>query len=139
MVEYLSKDDSESLLTENALGHLGCYDGFNSYVFPTNYVYDGKDIYCLSMVGAKVNIMRQNKRVCLQVDAVNDFDNWKSVMVHGDYSELADERERYYAIKKFNESLLHVKMSEGGKNTKLIIYKISVDEITGRCELASKI
>jgi uncharacterized protein len=149
MIGYLTKEQSEALLAENTFGRIGCNDGFNTYVYPSNYIFDGKFIYCHSLAGARISIMRNNKRVCFQVDAINDVTNWKSVMVLGDYEELNDERNRYYAMKAFNEKSLHIKISksilpsiasEKGPhpnallNSRPVIYRISLDEITGRYE-----
>ena len=43
--------------------------------------------------------MRQNNRVCLQVDEVRGFEHWKSVMMQGLFEEVEDAREWYHAIK----------------------------------------
>lgn len=149
MIGYLTKEQSERLLGENNFGRIGCNDGFNTYIFPTNYVYDGKYIFCHSFAGSKINIMRDNHRVCFLVDVVNNPLNWKSVMVLGDYEELDDERDRYYAMKAFNENQLHLKISEtvafpfdNSKSDQLydlghfkpVIYRITFNEITGRFE-----
>jgi uncharacterized protein len=149
MIGYLTQEQSEALLSENIFGHIGCNDGFNTYVYPTNYVYDGKYIYCHSPAGTRVSVMRENKRVCFQVDMVESFVNWKSVMVLGQYEELEDERSRYYAMKAFNDKALQIKISKDllsslalekvlhpnlPHNSRPVIYRISMDEITGRCE-----
>src|SRR3954453_18994958 len=108
MVSTLSNEEIEVVLAGNALGRLGCNDGFNTYVFPVNYLYDGKYILCHSLLGFKIQVMRQNKRVCFLVDEVVDFTNWKSVMVLGEYQELKDIRERLPAMKAFIKHMLHI-------------------------------
>ncbi len=149
MIGYLSKEQAEALLGNNNFGRIGCNDGFNTYIFPTNYVYDGKYILCHSFAGAKINAMRNNKRVCFLVDEIEKPDNWKSVMILGDYEELDDERERYHAMKAFNENDIHLKISETAAfpndtlhpdrlyelgHFRPVIYRISLQEITGRFE-----
>jgi len=149
MVSTLSKEEIEVVLTGNALGRLGCNDGFNTYVFPVNYLYDGKYILCHSLTGFKIQVMRQNKRVCFLVDEVVDFTNWKSVMVVGEYQELNDIRERYSAMKAFITRMLHLKITDTALFTQLnnvkttyqnsdsfrpIIYRIAIDEKTGKYE-----
>lgn len=149
MIGYLTKEQSETVLLENVFGRIGCNDGYNTYIYPTNYVYDGKYIFCHSLAGSKILVMRGNKRVCFQVDSVKDFTNWKSVMVLGNFAELTDARDRYYAMKAFVSKKLNLKISESvalsavaGQSVlqkfpgkiKPVIYHISVDEITGRFE-----
>ncbi len=149
MIGYLTKEQSETLLSENMFGHIGCNDGFNTYVYPSNYVYDGKYIYCHSLPGAKIAVMRNNKRICFLVEKVIDFTNWKSVMVLGTFEELEDERSRYYALKAFNSKSLQVKISKDVlismesaekhpdvkvHNSRPVIYRILMDEMNGRYE-----
>ena len=147
MIGNLTTAEIETVLKENTLGHLGCNDGFNTYVYPVNYLYDGKYIICHAQAGAKIKVMRQNKRVCFQVDAIENFSKWKSVMILGEYQELDDERERSYAIKALVKRMLYFKISEPGlkqntpeqkpysmANSKPIIYRIIIDEKSGRQE-----
>lgn len=150
MIGKLSEQEIEELLKDNTWGHLGCNDGFNTYVYPVNYLYDGKFILCHSQNGAKVKVMRQNSRLCLQVDEVVDHKNWKSVMVLGDFQELQDERERNNAMKAFVERQMLVKLTDSylpeikgdqidnigpHKDTKPVIYRVIIDEKTGRYEV----
>jgi nitroimidazol reductase NimA-like FMN-containing flavoprotein (pyridoxamine 5'-phosphate oxidase superfamily) len=149
MIEQLTKEQAQLILSENVFGHIGCNDGFNTYVFPTNYVYDGKYIIGHTQLGTKVMVMRQNKRVCFQVDDIKNFIHWKSVMVLGEYQELHDTRERYQAIKAFIDHMLHLKKSKQStlanapekmghpdfsEGMNYVIYRIVIDEISGRFE-----
>jgi nitroimidazol reductase NimA-like FMN-containing flavoprotein (pyridoxamine 5'-phosphate oxidase superfamily) len=151
MVSTLSNEEIEVVLAGNALGRLGCNDGFNTYVFPVNYLYDGKYILCHSLLGFKIQVMRQNKRVCFLVDEVVDFTNWRSVMVVGEYQELNDIRERYNAMKAFIKRMLHIKITDTALFAQLnrlkttytisdgfrpVIYRIAIDEKTGKYETA---
>ena len=80
MIVKLTEQEIEELLKDNVWGHLGCNDGLNTYVYPLNYLYDGKYITCHSQEGFKVQVMRKNNRVCFQVDEIKNDKNWKSVM-----------------------------------------------------------
>jgi len=149
MIGKLTKQQIEEVLLDNILGHVGCNDGFNTYVYPINYLYDGKRVICQSPEGSKIEIMRKNKRVCLQVDEVKKNVHWKSVLIHGEYQELHDERERYNAMKLFVERNLHLKLKEkvilpvtaeeweqkhSQEKSKTVFYRIVIDEKTGRFE-----
>lgn len=149
MISKLKKQQIEEVLLDNIFGHIGCNDGFNTYVYPINYLYDGKNIICHSPSGSKIQVMRENKRVCLQVDEIKKNVRWKSVMIHGEYQELDDERERYNAMKLFVDRNLHLKVKERivlpvtikekeqehlEENSKAVFYRILIDEKNGRFE-----
>jgi len=112
MVGKLSNEQIEEVLKENALGRIGCNDGERNYVVPVNYVYDGKFIIAHSVMGMKIKIMRKNPQVCFEVDEMKSFTKWKSVIVWGEYQELVDERERYYAMRLFVDRMMHIKISK---------------------------
>jgi hypothetical protein len=150
MVGYLSQEESETILVENNYGYIGCNDGFNTYIFPTEYIYDGKHIICQSMPELRILVMRENTRVCFQIDTSDRKKNNTVVRVHGHYIELTNARERYNAIKLFVDRMMHIKIEDElpfKKETrkvvytkrnniwKPVIYKISIDEIEGSIEL----
>ncbi len=149
MIEKLTEQQIEELLEDNVWGHLGCNDGLNTYVYPLNYLYDGKYFTCHSQEGFKIQVMRKNNRVCFQVDEMKNHRNWKSVMVLGEYQEVHDEQECYHAMKAFADRRLFLKKSEStllpdtneqGANMQVkndsrqVIYRILIDEKKGRYE-----
>jgi nitroimidazol reductase NimA-like FMN-containing flavoprotein (pyridoxamine 5'-phosphate oxidase superfamily) len=44
-----------------------------------------RQIYALSTVGQKIEWMRQNPKVCLQVDEIANQSEWMSVIANGTY------------------------------------------------------
>ncbi len=147
MIGKLAEQEIEEILKDNIWGHLGCNDGFNTYVYPINFLYDGQYIICQSQHGAKIETMRQNNRVCFQIDEVENHSNWRSVMVHGTFLELTDERDRYNAIKSFVDRRMQLKVSDHTVQTpgiseqlihesKPVIFRIVIDEKHGRYENA---
>lgn len=149
MIGKLSPEQIEEILKRNVFGHLGCNDGFNTYVYPINFLYDGHFIICHSQMGDKIKVMQQNNRVCLQIDEIKNDLNWKSVMIQGEYQEITGEHNRYYAMKALVEHMLQVKISEDAilpniikqnkklasmANSRPIIYRIIMDEKSGRYE-----
>ncbi len=148
MIGKLSYDGMEEVLRNNLTGRLGCTDGKRPYIVPVNYVYDGKCIIAHSLEGMKIELMRKNPQVCFEVEEMKSFTKWKTVICWGEYQELTDERDRYYAMKMFVEKMLHLKVSESAKppelahqrihpttgNVRPIIYRIVILEKTGRFE-----
>jgi uncharacterized protein len=148
MIQKLTEQEIEELLKDNVFGHLGCNDGLNTYVYPLNYLYDGNYITCHSQEGFKVQVMRKNNRVCLQVDEIKDDKNWKSVIAVGQFTEIHDAQERQ-AIKAFADRRLFVKESESAvvphnneqrrnmqwtNDSRHVIYRILIDEKSGMFE-----
>ena len=106
-------------------------------MIPVNYVFDGKDIYIHSLSGKKINALRTNPRVCLQVDEIKDAYNWRSVIAFGNYEEISDEEQREKLLGRLFGQLPHLtpvesKMTKGLKET--IVFRIRVDAITGMGE-----
>jgi nitroimidazol reductase NimA-like FMN-containing flavoprotein (pyridoxamine 5'-phosphate oxidase superfamily) len=149
MIGKLTKEQIQEVLRQNVLGRIGCNDGERTYVVPVNYVYDGKFIIGHSTEGLKIRMMRKNPRVCFEVDEMKNLENWKSIIAWGEYQELTDERDRYYAMKLFVDRMMHLKISETAippeispirvhprspGNVKPVIYRIVINEISGRFE-----
>ena len=149
MIGRLTHQQIEEVLRENVVGRIACSEGKKIYVVPVNYIYDGKHIIAHSVMGMKIEMMRKNPQVCFEVDEMKNFTNWKSVIVWGEYQELHDERDRYYAMKLFVDRMIRMKISETAippeiseqrvhprspGNIKPIVYRIVISESTGRYE-----
>ena len=148
MIGKLSIQEIEEVLKENVLGRIGCNDGTKNYVVPISYVYDGNNIMAHSLEGMKIEMMRKNPDVCFEVDMINDFADWKSVIAWGRFEEITDELERHNVMKLFVDRMLHLKISQTAatpeivkerihphsKDVHPVIYRIKLTEKTGRFE-----
>jgi nitroimidazol reductase NimA-like FMN-containing flavoprotein (pyridoxamine 5'-phosphate oxidase superfamily) len=86
----ISKEQCIELLERVSIGRLGCSLGDQPYVVPVAFSYEPDSVYIFSTVGKKINWMRQNPKVCLQVDEIGNRRNWLSVIVTGTYFELRE-------------------------------------------------
>jgi nitroimidazol reductase NimA-like FMN-containing flavoprotein (pyridoxamine 5'-phosphate oxidase superfamily) len=91
MLGILNNEQIDFLLRSQVVGHIGCYEEGRVYIVPVTYVYDGQYIYGHTREGSKISMMRQNPFVCFQVEAIQNMANWQSVVVQGEYEELAGE------------------------------------------------
>ena len=139
MIKQLNQDESHELLRKNRTARLGCIADDGPYVVPVNYVFDGERAYLHSLPGYKIQVMRVDPRVCLQVDEIADELNWKSVQVFGTYEEITNRRERAEALNhllaRFSrltpvESFIAV---DAGAPTP-IVFRIRADRIKGISE-----
>lgn len=94
MLGKLQPQQIEEVLASQLVGRIGCSLDGQTYIVPISYAYDGNYIYCHTSEGRKMAIMRQNPRVCFEVDDLKDLANWKSVIVQGEFEELSTSEER---------------------------------------------
>ena len=105
MFGQLTPGAVEALLHEEIVGRIGYVDrrGLPTIV-PITYAYDGRAIYGYSMLGAKIESMAANPRVCLEIDRVDNAAEWRSVLVRGTF-ELLDGRVAVEAVERISERL----------------------------------
>jgi nitroimidazol reductase NimA-like FMN-containing flavoprotein (pyridoxamine 5'-phosphate oxidase superfamily) len=93
VIREMTEDECRQALERLSFGRLGCALDNQPYVVPIYFSYDGRHLYGFSTPGQKIEWMRSNPRVCLEVDERTDHDQWISVIVSGRYQELPDTPE----------------------------------------------
>jgi nitroimidazol reductase NimA-like FMN-containing flavoprotein (pyridoxamine 5'-phosphate oxidase superfamily) len=147
MLGKLSHQEIENVISHQLIGRLGCYADGKIYVVPISYAYDGEFIYAFSREGLKVEMMRKNPEVCLQIDNMGYMDNWQSVILWGQFEELTAEEERNDALVKLMNRMIPIVSSEmlrisphwpfpmdHPENITGVVYRIRITEKTGRFE-----
>ena len=139
MIKDLSQERARSLLRRGRLARLACISDGEPYVVPINYTYDGECALVHSLPGRKIMAMRENPRVCLQLDEIEDDLNWKSVLAFGRYEEIGNSAERSRAMScllmKFPQlTPVESVMADDAGTPAPIIFRIRIDRITGLCE-----
>ncbi len=89
--------ECQELLHRVSIGRLACSLDNQPYVVPVCFAYEAERLYVFSTVGQKIKWMRQNPKVCLQAEEVENRSTWTSVVVNGTYLEL---REPQYTAEK---------------------------------------
>jgi len=100
VINEMSDKDCKAVLARTSIGRLGCSLDNQPYVVPVHFAYEGDYIYSFATLGQKVEWMRANPKVCLQVDEITNPVRWMSVIANGQYQELPDplfEVERAHA------------------------------------------
>ena len=149
MLGELTPTEIESLLHDQVIGRVGCWDSNNVFVVPITYAYDGNYIYGHSREGMKIKMMRNNPSVCFEVDVVHNMTNWKSVILWGEYEELTELNERQVAMETFADRMKPLIISETispmmrqpephpvDAILKPIVFRIKVNRKMGRYERA---
>jgi nitroimidazol reductase NimA-like FMN-containing flavoprotein (pyridoxamine 5'-phosphate oxidase superfamily) len=104
LIQEMTTSECLRVLASHRLGRLACARDNQPYIVPIYFAYDEPYLYCFTTPGQKVEWMRTNPLVCVEVDEVEDSDAWTSVVVFGRYEEcqeLADidqpDQERFPA------------------------------------------
>lgn len=90
----LTNKEIDDLLNNEVVGRIGCYANDKLYLVPITYVYQDGIIYGHSHEGMKIDMMRKNPRICFEVDSMNGLNNWKSVIIWGEYKEIKNKEEK---------------------------------------------
>jgi uncharacterized protein len=90
MIRELSREECLRVLARARLARLACSHENQPYVIPVYLAYDeaSECLYGFTTPGQKIEWMRANPLVCVEVDEIAAYDQWVSVIVIGRYEEL---------------------------------------------------
>lgn len=142
-IHEMTEFECRKALQQATVGRLACSRDNQPYVVPIYFVFHRDHLYAFTTLGQKVEWMRTNPRVCLEVDERTAHDQWQSIVVFGQYEELPDLPEYEAARVKAHELLeKHAMWWEpayvGATHRDLphsdtpILYRIRIDRLTGR-------
>ncbi|HWK54605.1 MAG TPA: pyridoxamine 5'-phosphate oxidase family protein [Hyphomicrobiales bacterium] len=146
MIGELSLSEIENLLHTETIARIGCHSNGHTYVVPVTYAYDGEAILGYSPEGLKLTIMRENPRVCVEVDHIDSPAAWRCVIAQGTFQELsgADAEE---AMRRISARFASQEASGGATlshgldphakalgRVRFFAYRITLETKTGRFE-----
>jgi nitroimidazol reductase NimA-like FMN-containing flavoprotein (pyridoxamine 5'-phosphate oxidase superfamily) len=146
MFGSLNERGIEHVLKHQLVGRIGCHARNKTYVVPICYAYEENCIYGRTFEGMKVNMMRENPKVCFQIENLEGMGKWQSVICWGEFEELTDNIKRNKAIDILQNRISpiignknlgvsrHWPFSQGSENSEGIIFCIHISEKTGRFE-----
>nr|WP_316650588.1 pyridoxamine 5'-phosphate oxidase family protein [uncultured Gellertiella sp.] len=88
IVKELTHNACIAVIAAQRLARLGCALDNQPYVVPIHYAYEANRIYGFSLPGKKLDILRRNPRVCLQIEEHAGGGLWKSVVVEALFREF---------------------------------------------------
>src|SRR5579871_748724 len=161
-IQELSHEECLAELARTRLGRLACAHEGQPYIVPIYFVLDRPSLdeaylYSFSAKGQKIEWMRANPRVCIEIDEVKNCDQWLSVIVFGCYEELPERPdigpelrgaaprqsrpapERHHAWQLLQAypiwwqsgSLAH-RQGDGERVFQPVFYRIRIVQLTGR-------
>ena len=142
LIEELTPHQCADVLERTNVARLACAKDGQPYVVPILFSFDRDRgcVYGFSTMGQKVLWMRDNPRVCLEVEDVQDKDHWETVVIFGRYEEIqespeeAEARQRAEALfQRRTEWWLPAAAKVGShQRHAVVVYRIQIDRISGR-------
>ncbi len=143
IVREMSEEECRDLLARLEFGRLATVSQNQPYIVPIYFAYEREHLYGFTTLGRKVEWMRANPLVSVEVDDIVSHFHWSSVVVLGRYEELPDApayRElRLQAQVRLERRALWWQTAyaagqvRGGSHpANALFYRIHIDEITGR-------
>jgi uncharacterized protein len=136
----LSRAECEEVLTRAHTARLACTRGDEPYIVPIFVAFDGRDLYGFSTLGQKIIWLRENPRVCVEVEEIDDGRHWTTVLAFGRYQELSRPHEDPQGLAKA-EALLASRPGfwlpgaakvGNHEHATPVLYRIVVERTTGR-------
>ena len=90
VVQEMTRNDCLNALSRASLGRLACARDNQPYIVPIYFVYEEPYLYGFTTLGQKVEWMRSNPLVCVELDEVEDPEQWMSILVFGSFEELQE-------------------------------------------------
>ena len=142
LVQEMTVRECIDLLERSRLGRIACARNDQPYVVPFYFAYRGTHLYSFATLGQKIEWMRANPLVCVEVDEIESSQRWKSIVIFGRYEELPDtpqfrqEREIAYQLLEKHAMWWQpggVARTHHGQphSLAMIHYRISIGEMTG--------
>ena len=88
MISRIQKSDCKLFLKRNYIGQLAYIYQDRPFSIPITYYFHDDRIICYSGSGHKINAMRSQPNVSLQVSEISEITKWKSVIAHGKFQEM---------------------------------------------------
>ena len=92
VIQEMTEEECRAMLAGTSVARLACAHDNQPYIIPIHVDLDGEFLYCYATLGQKIEWMRQNPLVCLEIDEMSTDHQWTTVVVSGRYEELPDSR-----------------------------------------------
>ena len=139
MIHSMQHTECTHFVATQRIARLACCHDDRPYVMPMQYVYAEGRFFGFSLPGQKIDLMRLNPHVCLEIDHLTDLHHWTCVIVRGTFHELSDAEERIHGwgvVQKHNDwwepGAFKPGPAEAISDRTHVFFAIEVDEMSGR-------
>jgi uncharacterized protein len=88
VIREMSEQECYAMLAETRIARLACARENQPYIVPLHVDFKGGALYSYATLGQKIEWMRHNPLVCIEMDDFRNDDQWASLVVDGFYEEL---------------------------------------------------
>jgi uncharacterized protein len=88
VIHEMTEEECRAMLARRHVARLACARNNQPYIVPFHFDLDDECLYGFATLGQKIEWMRQNPLVCLEIDELTTKGQWESVVVFGQYEEL---------------------------------------------------
>ena len=132
----LSRAEIDEFLRGQRIARLGCHADGVTYVVPLIYAYEDGAVVAVTTEGRKTAMLRENPRVCVEVDEY-DADgrgSWRSVIADGTFAELSgDTVEPALALLRDRFARTAGRAAEPRPpGPDVVVLRIALDAVSGR-------
>jgi len=135
----LTRDEIHTLLAKNHVGRMAYSRGDTIDMEPLHYVYAGGWLYGRTSQGKKLSTTGDGWwPVAFEVDEIEGFCDWRSVVVHGGFYTLSErgatwergEWER--AVSVLRQQVPTAFTADDPTPSRTVVFRIAVQEVSGR-------
>ena len=139
-IQDMTAQECRAMLTGMRVARLACARDNQPYIVPVHVDLDEAFLYGYATLGQKIEWMRVNPLVCLEIDDLTSHGTWASVVVFGHYEELPHTPE-YEGPRRVAERLFkrHPSWWEPASvplgahpQRPPVVFRICIDRVTGR-------
>ncbi len=140
VIQEMTEGECRAMLARRHVARLACARNNQPYIIPVHVDLDGEFLYGFATLGQKIEWMRQNPLVCLEIDELMTDGQWASVVVFGQYEELpntpehAESREvaeRLFQMHPVWWEPASIPLAKHEPRTP-IVFRIRIGRVTGR-------
>jgi len=93
LIHELTPAECRDVLRRASIGRLACARHDQPYVVPIHLSYheQTESLFAFSTVGQKIAWMRDNPKVCVEIEEIADKTQWTTVLAFGMYEEIRQD------------------------------------------------
>ena len=88
VIHEMTEQECYAMLARTRIARLACARHNQPYIVPLHVDFKGGVLYSYATLGQKIEWMRENPLVCVEVDEITGDDRWSSIVAFGHYEEL---------------------------------------------------
>lgn len=140
VIEELTDRECRAVLARTHLARLACSLNHQPYIVPIHVDFHDSNLFGFATLGQKIEWMRKNPLVCVEVDELSTDHQWTTVVMSGRYEELPDTSD--YAYERSIAQYLFQRHAvwwepasvplAGQRPRPLVLFRILIVQMTGR-------